>query len=195
MIDERIELLINRRLDGDLAEDESLELDRELIRSPEARRVLEESQRIDALTVDTLDRLLDADEAPHLRAADGVVSAAARRATRRRLDGAIGVAAAVLLVMASTSLLPQNGQRRGSSGGTTAQVADTTGFVGPAAEPDAGPAAMPYPVVIDNTAGPRRQHQRIDQNVIAVVDPETQTVYVLEIERARDSTSRLRVDY
>ena len=47
MIDERTELLINRRLDGELGEDEALELNKRLIRSPEARRLLEEYSRIE----------------------------------------------------------------------------------------------------------------------------------------------------
>jgi hypothetical protein len=192
MIDERTEQLITRRLDGQLAEGESLELDRELIRSPESRRAFEESQRIDALTAETLDALLDAGDSNHLQAADGVVSPAARRATRRRLDGAIGVAAAVLLVMASTSLLPQVNGRRGPGANTNAANLNQPAFPSGLDAPD---QTMQYPVVIDNTAGPRRQHQRIDQDVIAVVDPETQTIYLLEIERARNSTSRLRVDY
>ncbi len=48
-LDEKIERLINRKLDGELTYDERLELDRALIRSPEHRRMLEELQRIDAL--------------------------------------------------------------------------------------------------------------------------------------------------
>lgn len=196
MIDERIEQLINRRLDGQLAKGESLELDRELIRSPEARRAFEDSQRIDALTAETLDALLDATDSNHLPAAAGVVSPAARRATRRRLDGAIGIAAAVLLIMASTSLLPHAGGPRGTGIAVNPANTSQAGLVN-ALAPGADAAAAPadYPVVIDNTAGPRRQHQRIDQDVIAVVDPETQTVYLLEIERARNSTRLLRVDY
>ena len=42
MIDERLERLINRKLDGELSEAESLELDKLLIRSPEGRAMLEE---------------------------------------------------------------------------------------------------------------------------------------------------------
>ncbi len=46
---ERIERLINRKLDGELTEDEQLELDRALIRSPEDRGLLEELLHIDSL--------------------------------------------------------------------------------------------------------------------------------------------------
>ena len=56
--EEKIEVLINRRLDGTLTGDEQLELDRALIRSPEHRRMLEVSQRIDELCCDALRREL-----------------------------------------------------------------------------------------------------------------------------------------
>jgi hypothetical protein len=53
-LEERIERLIVRKLDGMLTEDEELELDRILIRSPEARRVYEEYRRIDDLAAQSL---------------------------------------------------------------------------------------------------------------------------------------------
>jgi anti-sigma factor RsiW len=46
-VDERTERLIVRRLDGELSDEEALELDRELLRSPRARELLEEYKRID----------------------------------------------------------------------------------------------------------------------------------------------------
>ncbi|NOT00304.1 MAG: hypothetical protein HOP29_06715 [Phycisphaerales bacterium] len=51
---DRIEQLITRRLDGALTDDESLELDRALIRSPEYRHMFELSERIDVLCADAL---------------------------------------------------------------------------------------------------------------------------------------------
>lgn len=48
--DDRIELLISRKLDGELSEDQALELDRALIRSPRHRQMLESSEAIDALS-------------------------------------------------------------------------------------------------------------------------------------------------
>ena len=52
--DERIELLITRKLDGTITDEERLELDRALIRSPEHRRLLERSELIDALCAEAL---------------------------------------------------------------------------------------------------------------------------------------------
>lgn len=52
--DDRIELLITRKLDGAITDDERLELDRALIRSPEHRQMLERSELIDTLCSDAL---------------------------------------------------------------------------------------------------------------------------------------------
>ncbi|UCE60846.1 MAG: hypothetical protein JSU63_03670 [Phycisphaerales bacterium] len=48
-VDEHIERLIVRRLDGELTDDEVLELNRELIRNPQARWLLETYERVDGL--------------------------------------------------------------------------------------------------------------------------------------------------
>ncbi len=61
-IDERIERLINRRLDGELTEEEQLELNRELIRNPQANRLLEEYQQIDDLACVAMMKALDREE-------------------------------------------------------------------------------------------------------------------------------------
>ena len=51
---ERIEHLINRKLDGELTAEERLELDRALVKSPEHRAMLELSERIDAMCAETI---------------------------------------------------------------------------------------------------------------------------------------------
>lgn len=48
-VTQEMERLIVRRLDGALTEDEALRLDRELIRNPDARRLLEDYVRVDAV--------------------------------------------------------------------------------------------------------------------------------------------------
>ncbi len=52
--DDRLEKLIGRRLDDALSASEELELNRALIRSPEQRRMLDESERIAALAGEVL---------------------------------------------------------------------------------------------------------------------------------------------
>lgn len=48
-VSEHIERLITRKLDGEITVDEALELDRELIRSPQARALFDECRRLDQL--------------------------------------------------------------------------------------------------------------------------------------------------
>ena len=57
-VNERIERLIGRHLDGVSSPDEELELSRELIRNPEAHQMLEEYRRIDSLAGAALDEVL-----------------------------------------------------------------------------------------------------------------------------------------
>jgi hypothetical protein len=60
-----IEILISRHLDGELGEDEELELNRRLIRSPEARRLLEECQSVDALADAALEQAVPRKDASY----------------------------------------------------------------------------------------------------------------------------------
>ena len=55
--DNHFERLINRRLDGELSADESLQLDKCLIRDPSTRQCLEESQRIDELSATVVNEI------------------------------------------------------------------------------------------------------------------------------------------
>ncbi len=57
-MDEKTEKLIVRSLDGELCDEDQLELNRELIRNPQARRLMEEYRRIDALAGAALDQVL-----------------------------------------------------------------------------------------------------------------------------------------
>lgn len=56
-LSEQLERLINRSLDHDLSDDEQLELDRELIRDPAARRVFDEYVANDKLAAAELHRV------------------------------------------------------------------------------------------------------------------------------------------
>ncbi len=60
-VDKDIERLIVRRLDGTISDDENLELNRELIRNPDAHQLMEEYGRIDELASEALHRAVDAD--------------------------------------------------------------------------------------------------------------------------------------
>jgi hypothetical protein len=63
-VDKDIEKLIVRGLDSELSEDEQLALDRELIRNPEARRLMDEYRRIDEVTAAVLHDALGGNRMP-----------------------------------------------------------------------------------------------------------------------------------
>ncbi len=61
-VNKDIERLIVRRLDGALTEDEELRLNRELIRNPEARQLLEDYERVDALASAAMTEVLGGEQ-------------------------------------------------------------------------------------------------------------------------------------
>jgi len=61
-VNKEIERLIVRRLDGALTEDEELRLNRELIRNPDARQLLEDYERVDALASAALTDILGGEQ-------------------------------------------------------------------------------------------------------------------------------------
>ena len=61
---EEIERVIVRRLDGELGEAESLELDRAILRDPEVRALWDEYRRLDALAGGALDGALGSEVSP-----------------------------------------------------------------------------------------------------------------------------------
>lgn len=92
---ERLEQLIGRKLDGELLADESLELDKYLIRDPAARKCLEDSQKIDALAATFLNEVCgEFDES-----SSSVQVAAARPRRRWAWVGRFSPAAAACLAM------------------------------------------------------------------------------------------------
>jgi anti-sigma factor RsiW len=98
-VDENIERLIVRRLDGELTEDERVELDRALLRSPEARALLEEYERIDASASAALASSLAADGEPSV-SFPRIAAPPARKGYSRAwwaLPAAVAAAIAVLV--------------------------------------------------------------------------------------------------
>lgn len=63
-ISEQLERLINRSLDGDLNEDEQLELNRELIRNPLARQILADYQSVDRTAAAAFDVAFGSERVP-----------------------------------------------------------------------------------------------------------------------------------
>jgi len=174
MIDQKTERLINRKLDGELTESESLELNKALIRSPNARALFEDYQETDVLASDALLALLSdrrassrSDEMPVL--------------PRRRpplVCNGLGVAVAAVLVVMIGGWPP---------GGhvPTPQAAGPSTDPGPAVASLLPGILSPSKEVIN---GPRRQNQSIQREVIGVFDQETQSIYFLERDHIQTTT-------
>ena len=101
-----IDELIVRQLDGELPEDKQLALNRELMRDPEARRLMEDYRRIDALSSEALERAMGKGEVEF----DPVALTASRnrgRALRIHrgwwlVSGAVAAALLALIIPRST---------------------------------------------------------------------------------------------
>lgn len=104
-VNARIEQLIVRRLDGELTDDERLELDRALMRDPKARRLLQESERIDALAGAALTAAVERDGQDDTGGLSYVAPAAARR-SYSRVWWAMPAAVAAAVALGAI-LLPQ----------------------------------------------------------------------------------------
>jgi len=185
MIDERTEQLINRKLDGELSEAESLDLNRALIRSPEARALLEQYARTDGLATEALAAALSEGSRSVYRPAEieAWASPSHRWWTKYRRGLGIAVAAAIAALVAG---LPQ--ARLGPVAPEDYQQAGDA-IVQAGVSPFAQAGAQP---VVD---GPRRLNEQIDREVIAVYDEQTQSVYLLEMDQVRSKTEPVWKNY
>ncbi len=186
--DDLLERLISRKLDGELTRDESLELDKCLIRDPAARQSLEESQRIDHLTEALLDEVCAVRDEVLLPASGQIV---ARR--RMRWFGAIPAAAAACVAL--FFMWPMFSSSPKSADPIVKW--DDTEWLLTENDPQ---TALPDPTPLESGARlasysdrpaklrPLREHgTRLDY--YGVLDPETQKLYLLEVKH-QTSTRR-----
>ncbi len=182
--DERIELLITRKLDGTISDEERLELDRAVMRSPEHRRVLEESERVDALCAEAL-----AEEFNGGVRSVGDVTVQHRRSERSGwywwcLPGAM--AACLGLIVVSGWFANEEGERP-SFVDQQPVPATRTPSVGPAFESGPSQSAngigRPGPIRRVSTGADVMNRHR-DTSVYGIVG-EDGRIYLIEIERTR----------
>ncbi len=173
--DKDIERLIVRRLDGALTADEELELDREIIRNPEARTLYEEYSRIDELAASALDAVLDEDVVP-FDPAELAMPRKPRRTMRHRhgwllVPGAI--AAALLALVIPRPDLSQVDQPTVATGNhqLQPQMAPNQAWTG-------GTADLRQPVSIPST-------RRITGREVFGVVGDDGNIYWIEVDRTR----------
>ena len=113
-VENNIERLIVRALDGEINEDDQLALNRELIRNPDARRLMEDYRRIDEMTASALGETLSNDPLPLDVATlpDQRETQHLRHGTHRAWWLAVGAVAAALLAAVSARFFVPTPQRQ-----------------------------------------------------------------------------------
>ncbi len=182
-MDDRLERLITRRLDGELTEAEELELNKLLIRSPEARRLLEDYQRQDALVTAALRETLSG--APSMvPLADGPCGASQPK--RMPWLRPLAVAASIGLVAGLGAYFAADLWSR-------AGAAD-----GHASPPHVIIAANPPAVTpVDSGAGghePVYRRQAVDRDILGVLGDDGKTLYLMEINRTQTASEPVGAD-
>lgn len=181
MIDERTEQLINRKLDGELTDGESLELDKLLIRDPQARVMLEQLVRIDTQAGEVLRAVTSASVA-----AASAVEVAAWAPRRQHWWQSLGLVTAVAATITLTVLLSQRallleGQTPVSPQSVSApQVVSASG----------APRESEW-----NIQGPRRETLDVDRDVIGVWDRQSGSLYLIEANSTRSLVEPVKVNY
>ncbi len=172
-VDSRIERLIVRRLDGELTPEEETELNRELLRSADARRMLSDCQQTDRWASEVVAAVAD-NRWPHEALPPDI-----EQSWRHGIMGWKGVssvlaAAAVVLIVVGLSW-------RGS---------EEPGRSTPVARLPESPRSNPsmlrsdYQVFAGNDL-PNRGHRRLDRDYVGILDEDRKTLYMLELNRTR----------
>jgi hypothetical protein len=192
-MDERLERLINRHLDGELTDAEQVELDRLLLRDPEGREDLEAYRRIDAWSREALADALAVGSNGQTATIHRDRAGRAHTIRLRWLSWTVVAAAAVL---AFAVLFPPMTRTPPGPGPT---MHNGRGLVRPA-------GAMPVdftlaPDQIDFPARPasmgmsteRARYRAVD--VLGIYDPQKQEVLLLGWDREKDSAKMVSYEY
>lgn len=185
MIDERTEHLITRKLDGELADAESLELNKLLIRDPQARALLEEHARQEQRAGEAIRALVSVWARGSMAA-----EVAAWVPSRRRWWYSL---AAISAVAAAFTLAVLLWQRPAAAPDGEAMPTDSLVSSGP---PDAveplHPADPGYMPVVEH---PRRETDNLEREVIGVWDRQSRSLYLLEADRTDLLVEPVRFNY
>jgi hypothetical protein len=173
---QRTERLIVRKLDGEISEDEELQLNRELIRDPEARRLMEEYERIDGLAAAALDAALG-DEAfsAHAASMEAPLRVSAGRGYHRGwwlVPGAVAAALLAIMIARFNPLMPSDESRLADHQLPTSQRIPVVG-------PE-HPGGLQQNV----NMGPDKVKRDTGREVIGVVGDDG-NIYWIEIDRTR----------
>ncbi|MHC4445390.1 MAG: anti-sigma factor family protein [Planctomycetota bacterium] len=182
MIDERTERLINRKLDGELTETESLELDKLLIRSPQAQALLEEYQQNDTMTAEALQSALSETDTSKQITTKWADSAQPKKIWWRYLTAASAIAAVIVFaVVIKNNPIKQHTPQ--PTGHIPAQINTKVGDSATIVDADGTQKLTPVLII----EGPRRQKEQIMRDLLGVYDQETNSVYLLEADQTQQT--------
>jgi len=208
--DDNLELDVTRMLDGELSDTERDELARRLLRDPAAHRLKDATAAIDALAGGALREALGGNH--NARPGGGVVDLTRPR-RRYWMLGAVAAAAASLIFGAACLVcfgLPGTGEStpvskagpvvNGVEGARAVaepipagaeeliwQVWDAQAKIRSAGAADESVPLPPVP-------GPRDVFRQVDRQLYRVYDDQSQTVYLLGVDRVRTSVRALGED-
>jgi len=175
-ISEQLERLICRCLDGDLSEDEQLELNRELIRNPQARQMLADYQSVDRTAAAALDLAFGKELAsevqpqPHKKV---VTHVGRRHAVRWLIPGAI--AAALLATVTPNPWRPM----------AITPVERIASVSNPASAPIVGANPISVPTrTVSMSSGAPAIHRDTGRDIIGVLGDDG-NLYWIEVEKTR----------
>jgi len=175
-IDERVERLIVRRIDGELTPAEQDELNAILLRSAEARRMLSDCEQNDGLASEVIDAVAErrwpsGDASMRTRRFDAIVS---------RIGLVAGLAAAAAIAIVTIVPWRTEPVSRDSQSSVPTDVAQA-GRVVPVQDD----------LVYTSAELPYRGERRIDRDYIGVMDDSRDSMLIFQIDRTR--TIRLPV--
>lgn len=179
-MDDRLEHLISRRLDGELTEAQEHELNKWLVRDPEARCLLDLYEQQDAAVGAALEAALG--RAPHSVSADGlnVAGFAPPRRFRQWLWPTAAAAAVLLVFSVSLRLLPWSADRPGTS--QPGLTPSGPVVVSPSSDGDPAEPTLVEWTDVDALREHRRDRSR---DVFGVLGPDGRTLYLLEMNRTQ----------
>jgi hypothetical protein len=184
-VDERTERLIVRMLDGEITSTERLELDRELIRSPQARALLESYQTIDAASVEVIGRVIGKRDQGH---SELVVSSGQPVSVQPRRSNWMLYASALAACLAFAIFLgtPTSQQNGASPPPAVAQNTDRQSHQDLALPPpgSAFPQGNGQLTPVLHSPGPRLD-RTTDRDVIFMVGSDGR-LYMVEVNRIQE---------
>ncbi len=172
---DRLELLISRRLDGEISEADELELNKRLIRDPEAHQLAEAYERQDRAVGAVLREMLGGEPTHLHRLLDEAQPPV--RIGMRRGPWSLAAAAALMFSIGTSMYFGVQGPAVAGSNAMIPNTVEASAF-GTVTGADADRAAF-------TSDEPHLQRQAVSRDLIGVLSEDGRTIYLFERNRQR----------